>query len=83
MEDSKTELTVGWIGTGVMGGPMFGHLIDKHKIKPLVYTRTKAKAEFLVNHQFHYHKLSNILCFLLHYISNFHRSLKKVQNSQK
>lgn len=34
---------IGWIGTGVMGRSMFGHLLDKG-YKGFVYTRTREKA---------------------------------------
>ena len=38
---------IGWIGTGVMGKSMAGHLINKgHQL--FVYNRTKAKADDLV-----------------------------------
>jgi 3-hydroxyisobutyrate dehydrogenase len=39
---------VGWIGTGVMGGSMCGHVLAKG-FPVLVYTRTKAKADALVD----------------------------------
>ena len=45
----STDIKVGWIGTGVMGGPMCGHLMDKLGYKTLVYNRTKSKADTLVN----------------------------------
>ena len=38
------ETRVGWIGTGVMGSSMVGHLIDAG-FAATVYTRTKEKAE--------------------------------------
>lgn len=38
---------IGWIGTGVMGRSMFGHILDKG-FKGFVYTRTKEKAIHLV-----------------------------------
>jgi 3-hydroxyisobutyrate dehydrogenase len=42
------NLRVGWIGTGVMGGPMAGHLLAAGY--PLtVFNRTKAKAEKLLS----------------------------------
>ena len=41
----KTRL--GWIGTGVMGRSMCGHLIDRG-FATTVYSRTKAKAEPLL-----------------------------------
>ncbi len=40
-------MNICWIGTGVMGEPMLGHLMDAgHKCR--VYTRTKSKAEGLL-----------------------------------
>ena len=40
-------LTIGWIGTGVMGGPMAGHLLDRgHEVA--VYNRTRRRAESLL-----------------------------------
>jgi 3-hydroxyisobutyrate dehydrogenase len=37
-------MRIGWIGTGVMGAPMAGHLLDAgHEV--LVHTRTRARAE--------------------------------------
>lgn len=40
-------MKIGWIGTGVMGGAMAGHLIDAgHELA--VHTRTRAKAEALL-----------------------------------
>ena len=38
---------IGWIGTGVMGASMCGHLIDKG-FSATVYNRTKAKADGLL-----------------------------------
>src|SRR5262245_55702458 len=38
---------IGWIGTGVMGAPMCGHLIDAH-YGATVYTRTRERAEPLL-----------------------------------
>jgi 3-hydroxyisobutyrate dehydrogenase len=43
----KAALRVGWIGTGVMGKSMVGHLI-KNGYQLSIYTRTKAKAEELI-----------------------------------
>ncbi len=41
------HLSLGWIGTGVMGGPMAGHLLRAgHRLT--VYNRTKARADDLV-----------------------------------
>ena len=45
IEAEKTK--IGWIGTGVMGSSMCGHLIDAG-FEAAVYSRTKAKAEGLV-----------------------------------
>jgi len=42
------ESKIGWIGTGVMGSSMFGHLIDAG-YNGFVYTRTKAKAQKLLD----------------------------------
>jgi len=42
IEPGKTK--IGWIGTGVMGSSMLGHLIDAD-FSATVYSRTKAKAE--------------------------------------
>ncbi len=38
---------VGWVGTGVMGAPMCGHLLDRG-YAVTVHTRTRARAEVLV-----------------------------------
>ena len=43
---SKTN--VGWIGTGVMGGSMCQHIVDKG-YKAFVYSRTKKKAKKLID----------------------------------
>ncbi|MBQ7609256.1 MAG: NAD(P)-dependent oxidoreductase [Desulfovibrionaceae bacterium] len=42
------KLRVGWIGTGVMGSSMAGHLLSAG-YPVTVYTRTKAKAQDLLN----------------------------------
>jgi len=42
-----SETVVGFIGTGIMGASMAGHLI-RHGCKVLVYNRTKARAEGLL-----------------------------------
>lgn len=42
------ETRVGWIGTGVMGASMCGHLID-HGFETTVYSRTQAKASPLLD----------------------------------
>jgi len=41
------ETKIGWIGVGVMGSSMCGHLIDKG-FTATVYTRTKSKADDLL-----------------------------------
>jgi len=38
------QTKIGWIGTGVMGSSMLGHLIDAG-FEAMCYTRSKAKAE--------------------------------------
>ncbi|MGH9104501.1 MAG: NAD(P)-dependent oxidoreductase, partial [Acidimicrobiales bacterium] len=41
------QLAVGWVGTGVMGGPMCEHLLGAgHQVK--VFTRTKERAQPLL-----------------------------------
>ncbi len=43
----STALKIGWIGTGVMGGPMAGHLLDRgHDVA--VYNRTRRRTGALV-----------------------------------
>jgi len=44
---SPNKTRVGWIGTGVMGKPMCGHLIEAG-YRVVIYNRTKAKAEELL-----------------------------------
>lgn len=46
IEPGKTK--IGWIGTGVMGASMCGHLIDAG-FAATVYSRTKSKAQPLLN----------------------------------
>ena len=50
---SEQKLRISFIGTGVMGGPMAGHLVKAgHALT--VYNRTRAKADALVaRHQAH------------------------------
>ncbi|MCY1719930.1 NAD(P)-dependent oxidoreductase [Prolixibacteraceae bacterium Z1-6] len=43
----EKNITIGWIGTGVMGTSMVGHL-HRAGYKCIVYNRTKAKAEKLI-----------------------------------
>ncbi len=42
------EQQIGFIGTGVMGAPMAGHILS-HGYKVLVYNRTKSKSDQLVS----------------------------------
>lgn len=41
------SIKIGWIGTGVMGKSMCGHLM-KNGYQLSIYTRTKSKAEELI-----------------------------------
>ena len=43
----QKALKIGWIGTGVMGNSMAGHLISKG-YQVSVYNRTKSKTDNLV-----------------------------------
>jgi 3-hydroxyisobutyrate dehydrogenase len=47
MKIAPGETKIGWIGSGVMGSSMCGHLIDKG-FAATVYTRTKSKADRLI-----------------------------------
>jgi 3-hydroxyisobutyrate dehydrogenase len=47
LEISPEKTRIGWIGTGVMGRSMCGHLVDAG-YKTAVYNRTKAKADHLI-----------------------------------
>lgn len=50
MQELKHNLKIrkmAWIGTGIMGGPMCGHLMDAG-CEAVVFTRSKAKAEPLL-----------------------------------
>ncbi len=49
----KAAIKIGWIGTGVMGKSMCGHLL-KHGYHLQVYTRTAAKADELVQAGAHF-----------------------------
>jgi 3-hydroxyisobutyrate dehydrogenase len=42
------NIKVGWIGTGVMGRHMAGHIMTKGNLKIQVYNRTASKADALV-----------------------------------
>lgn len=45
--DDVPAMEVAWIGTGVMGGSMAGHLLDAgHRLR--IHTRTRSKAEALI-----------------------------------
>lgn len=44
----KAAIKIGWIGTGVMGKSMCGHLM-KNGYKLSVYTRTASKAQDLID----------------------------------
>src|SRR6185312_4912179 len=47
MAPMSEALSIGWIGTGVMGGPMAGHLLDRgHDVT--IYNRTRRRAESLL-----------------------------------
>jgi 3-hydroxyisobutyrate dehydrogenase len=48
MQISPQQTQIGWIGTGVMGRSMCGHLIDAG-YRVTLYTRTKTKATELLN----------------------------------
>ncbi len=48
MNVSPSNTRIGWIGTGVMGHSMCGHLIDAG-YKATVFTRTQSKAKDLLN----------------------------------
>lgn len=43
----KAAIRIGWIGTGVMGKSMCGHLM-RNGYKLSIYTRTASKAEDLI-----------------------------------
>jgi len=45
---NPSETTIGWIGTGVMGGSMCQHIID-HGYRTIVSNRTKEKAQKLLD----------------------------------
>ena len=52
-------IRVGWIGTGVMGQSMAGHLIN-NGYQLDIYTRTKAKAEELIAKGAHWKEIKEI-----------------------
>ena len=43
-----SDTRIGWIGTGVMGLSMCGHLIDKG-YPTTIYSRTKSRAQSLLD----------------------------------
>lgn len=45
---SNKNTRIGWIGTGIMGGPMCGHVLAGG-YRTSIYNRTKSKAEDLIN----------------------------------
>jgi len=45
---SNVNTRIGWIGTGIMGGPMCGHVLSGG-YRTSIYNRTKSKAEELIN----------------------------------
>ena len=47
ISSNPAEVKIGWIGTGIMGAPMAGHLLDAG-FDVSVYSRTKSKAEALI-----------------------------------
>ena len=47
IEISPERTRIGWIGTGVMGRSMCGHLLAAN-YKVTLYTRTKSKADELL-----------------------------------
>lgn len=47
MKKNESETTVGWMGAGVMGGPMAGHLL-RAGYRLRVFTRTAARADGLL-----------------------------------
>ena len=47
IEITPEKTSIGWIGTGVMGTSMCGHLIDKG-FSATVFNRTKSKTDSLV-----------------------------------
>ena len=48
MDQRDTYRRIGWIGTGVMGTSMCGHLLEKG-YEIVLFTRTKAKAQGLID----------------------------------
>ena len=44
----ESDVNVGWIGTGVMGGSMCGHVLDAG-YSVTVHTRTQARAQVLID----------------------------------
>ncbi|NJM94305.1 MAG: NAD(P)-binding domain-containing protein, partial [Cytophagales bacterium] len=48
MKINPTTSVLGWVGTGVMGGPMLTHLAQAG-YRLLIHSRTKSKADALLN----------------------------------
>ena len=44
----KSKTNIGWIGTGIMGAPMCGHIVDAG-FNANIFNRTKTKANNLIN----------------------------------
>ncbi len=55
----KAAIRVGWIGTGVMGKSMVGHLMA-NGYHLSIYTRTKSKAEELISKGAHWKEIKEI-----------------------
>jgi 3-hydroxyisobutyrate dehydrogenase len=55
----EKAIKVGWIGTGVMGKSMIGHLMT-NGYQMSIYTRTKAKADELVSRGAHWKDVKEI-----------------------
>ena len=55
----EKAIKVGWIGTGVMGKSMCGHLMT-NGYQLSIYTRTKAKAEDLISRGAHWNEIKEI-----------------------
>lgn len=48
ISSDPSRVSIGWIGTGIMGAPMAMHLVDAG-YKVAVYSRTKSKSEKLID----------------------------------
>lgn len=56
----ESKITVGWIGTGVMGVHMCGHLMAKGNYWVLVYNRTQEKSQPLIEKGAEYSTIEDI-----------------------